>query len=163
MLLPLMAIDTLCSPETGADAVAVTVTTVCAASLAVLVLSERLTVGVAPAAQGDGGLAVLRGLTVPAEKSSGLLSASVQPAAARETEVVLPGAGVGPLPSKQFAVAPKPTKSTRLPPVGHAPVSGVTVLERATLPAVPLMAVVPVASGAGRLVVPPVPAACCTR
>ncbi len=43
------------------------------------------------------------------------------------------------------------------PPVGQPPVSAVVVLTRATLPAVALIAMVPMASGVGRLVVPPVP------
>ena len=41
--------------------------------------------------------------------------------------------------------------------------SATLLLTRATLPAVALIALVPVALGVGRAVVPPVPAACCTR
>ena len=60
------------------------------------------------------------------------------------------------VPSEQFAL-PKPTRSTTVPPVGQAPLSSVVELTSATFPAVALIAIVPVASGAGRLVVPPVP------
>src|SRR5438874_1095623 len=69
------------------------------------------------------------------------------------TTVVLPGAGVGPLPSKH-AVAPKPTLSTTVAPLGHEVPDGMSVLtlSSATFPAVPLIAMLPVASGVGRLV-----------
>ena len=49
---------------------------------------------------------LFRGLTVPAEKSAALSSVSVAPLPARRSEVVLEGAGAGPLPSKAFAVLP---------------------------------------------------------
>src|SRR4051812_21538633 len=62
--------------------------------------------------------AVLRGLGAPAEKSLALLLVSVHPLPARKTALVFDGAGVGPVPSKQFAVVPKPTKSCT-PAVGH--------------------------------------------
>jgi len=109
---------------------------------------------------------VLRGLGAPAAKSVELLSVSVAPSATRSTAVVFDGAGVGPVPSKQFAVAPKPAKSTSdgVPAVtGHPIVSAVVVERSATLPAVPLIAIVPVASGVGSGVVPPAPCASCTR
>ena len=48
----------------------------------------------------------------PATKSVELLSVSVHPRPFRRTAVVLLGAGVGAVPSKQVAVAPKPTRST---------------------------------------------------
>lgn len=49
---------------------------------------------------------LLRGLGAPVAKSVALLFVSVQPFAARRTEVVLLGAEVGPVPSKQFAPEP---------------------------------------------------------
>src|ERR1043166_4292478 len=100
---------------------------------------------------------VLRGFGAATEKSAELLSVSLQPLLFRIAAVVLLSVG-GAVPSEQF-VLPKPTMSTTVPPVGQAPVSAVVELTSATLPAVPLMFVVPVASGAGRFVVPPVPAA----
>ena len=84
-------------------------------------------------------------------KSLALLLVSVQPLSARSTAVLLDGAGVGLPPSLQLAVVPKPTKSTMAAlGSGQAPVSAVVVFTRATLPAVALKAVVPVASGVGR-------------
>jgi hypothetical protein len=71
-------------------------------------------------------------------------------------EVVLEGAALA-APSKPFAVAPKPTKSIIAVPVGLLPDNAVVVLQSATFPAVPDIAIVPIASGVGRLVVPPVP------
>ena len=63
-------------------------------------------------------------------------------------------------PSEQFAAEPKPTKSTSVGSlVGHEPVSAVVLLTSATLPAVALIAIVPVASGVGSAVVPAAPAA----
>jgi hypothetical protein len=102
-------------------------------------------------------------------KSLALLSVSVQPPLSRTTLDVLLGAAVGPVPSKQFAVPPKPTKSTTVaPPFGHVPVRAVGALTRATLPAVPDMFIAPMASAVGRTdpqgrPAQPVPAASCTR
>jgi hypothetical protein len=112
--------------------------------------------------QGLSAALVLRGFGAPAVKSAALLSVSVQLLPARETESVLEGAGVGPAPSKQFAVAPNPTKSTT-PAAGQAPLKAVVPATNATFPAAPAMAIVPVASGIGRGVVPPAPIASCTR
>ncbi len=92
-------------------------------------------------------------------KSSPFWSVSVQPLLFLSTAFVLLGAGVGPEPSKQFAVDPYPTKSRMLAPPGHDPVRAVVVLTSATLLAVADIAIVPVASGAGKFVVPPAPAA----
>ena len=50
--------------------------------------------------------ALLRGAGGATAKSAALLSASRQPACARATAVVLPGAGVGPGPSKSVLPAP---------------------------------------------------------
>src|SRR3954453_9845754 len=47
----------------------------------------------------------------PAVKSGALLSLSTVPPPLRWSDVVLVGAGAGPVPSKQLAVVPKPTKS----------------------------------------------------
>jgi hypothetical protein len=105
----------------------------------------------------------LRGFGVPTVKSAELTLVSVF-FASRLTEVVLLGAAVGAPPSKQFAPEPNPTKSTIWPSVGlfvedpgHAPVSAVVTLTSATLPAVALIAIEPVASAVGNGVVPPVP------
>ena len=66
--------------------------------------------------------------------------------------------------SEQFVPDPKPMKSTTVAPKGQPlPLRAVVVLTRATLPAFALMLMLPVASGVGRLVVPPDPAASCTR
>jgi hypothetical protein len=46
---------------------------------------------------------------------------------------------------------------------GQLPASAVATLTSATLPAVALIAIEPVASGAGSGVLPPAPCACCTR
>lgn len=53
----------------------------------------------------------MRGLGAPSEKSLELLSVSAQPSDILVAAVVLLRVGTGPLPSKQFAVLPKPTKS----------------------------------------------------
>ena len=44
-----------------------------------------------------------------------------------------------------------------VPPTGQAPLSAVVLPTSATFPAVPDIAIVPVASGVGRFVVPPRP------
>src|SRR4051812_27544932 len=97
------------------------------------------------------------GLGAPAVKSAALL-AVLSWLALRETELVLLGAGVGPVPAKSLAVVPKPTKSTTaaLPSQSAPQLSALVLLTRATLPAVPLFAMVRVTSG-GTSVVPPVP------
>ena len=72
---------------------------------------------------------------------------------------------VGPLPSKLSAEEPNPTKSATLA-LGRQPVAqlrAVVFRTSATLPEDRLMLIVPVASGVGRLVVPPEPAASSTR
>ena len=99
----------------------------------------------------------LRGVGVAATKSLELTLVSVQPLPFRIAARMLLGAGVGPVPSKVVAV-PYPTKSTMLEPTLLEPVRAVVVLTRATLPAVPAIASVPVASGVGRagnVVAPP--------
>ncbi len=61
--------------------------------------------------------------------------------------------------SKQLA-PPKPTKSITEAGNGQpVPVNAVVLFTSATLPAVALIAVLPVALGVGKLVVPPVPVA----
>lgn len=89
------------------------------------------------------------GLGVAVEKLAELLLESVHPFAALKMASVAEGAGVGPVPSKQLAVVPKPTKSIT-PTVGHAPVNAVVFETNATLPTVADIAIVPVASGVGR-------------
>ena len=101
--------------------------------------------------------AVLRGFGAAVVKSRALLSVSVQPFALRKPAVVLLNVGVGPEPSKQFVVEPKPTKSTT--EVGQEPESAPVDVTSATFPAPNAIAIVPVASGVGRLTVPPLPAA----
>ena len=98
------------------------------------------------------------------EKSALLESVSVHPKPARIAAVVLLSVAVGPVPSKQFVPVPYPTKSTTDAPIGHPVVASTVVLfTRATLPAVAAIAMLPVASGVGRLTEPPAPAASCTR
>src|SRR5207248_3141662 len=67
------------------------------------------------------GEAVLRGFGAPVAKSEAFWFESVQPPAARRTALVLLGAGVGPVPSKQLAVEPKPTRSAICVPLGQEP------------------------------------------
>mgnify|MGYP006213364259 CR=1 FL=1 len=106
--------------------------------------------------------AVFLGDGAPAAKSAELMLLSVQPFAALKTAFVLDGAGVGPTPSKQFAVVPNPTKSTIVGPVGQLvpEVINVFTFSKAILPAVPAIGIVPLASGVGNEVVPPAPCAC---
>lgn len=75
---------------------------------------------------------------------------------------MLDGAGAAAV-SEQFVPDPKPTKSMTAGPSGQPPVRAAVVSTSATLPEVALMLMLPVASGVGRLAVPPVPAASCTR
>ncbi len=98
---------------------------------------------------GAGADRLFRGFGTAVAKSLELFWVSVQPFEPRSAAVVLPGAGVGPTPLKQFAVLPYPTSSTIVASLGQAPVRAVEVLTRATLPAEAAMAVVPVTSGAG--------------
>lgn len=113
---------------------------------------------VAPPAQVFKGELRLRGAGVPLIKSAALFPVSTQPSDLRNTAFVLLGAGAG-VPSEQFAPLPYPTKSMSAVPDGHAPVSAVVWLTSATLPAVAARLMLPVASGVGSCVVPPVPAA----
>ena len=92
---------------------------------------------------------LLRGLGAPVAKLALFASVSVHPFTPRRIEVVLLGAGAV-APSKQFAAAPYPTKSTTDAPIGQpVVVSTVVLFTSATLPAVPDMFVVPVAFTAG--------------
>ncbi|MNT46626.1 hypothetical protein D3C72_1832860 [compost metagenome] len=77
-------------------------------------------------------------------------------------EVGFAGAGAAPDPSKAFAV-PKPTKSITCVPAGLVPLCATVVFTSKTFPAVPERANVPVASGVGKLSVPPAPCASCIR
>lgn len=96
---------------------------------------------------------VLRGFGKAAEKLALLLSVSVQPLATRTIEVVVEGAGAF-ADSLQFADVPYPTKSIMLAPVGQAPLNGVVLLTSATLAAVAFIAILPLASGVGKLFTP---------
>ena len=105
-------------------------------------------------------LAVLCGIGAAALKSAELVAVS-EHAFVRIAAVVFDSVAVG-LPSEQFAALPKPTRSTNVgSDVGHEPVSAVVLFTSATLPAVALILMEPVASGVGRLVVPAAPAASC--
>jgi len=106
---------------------------------------------------------VFLGVGDAAAKSVLLLSVSVQPLPARMSAVVVLGAGAFAPPSLQFAVAPKPTKSTIDALAGQAPDKAVVVLMSATFPAVALIAIVPVTSAVGRLFTPFAPSDSATR
>ena len=86
---------------------------------------------------------------------------SIQPPLFLKSAVVLPGAGAGPEPSKQkldvAAVLPYPTRSRMFALVGHAPESAVVPKTSATFPVVADKAIVPLASGVGKSIVPPLP------
>src|SRR5436309_14892351 len=110
------------------------------------------------APQETAGVPLLRGFGVLAVtvKSLPLLFVSVQPLLMRMTAVLLPGAAVGAVPSKQFAVGPYPTRSAMDGSVGHE-TEIVATEASATFPAPAPTVSVPVASGAGRSTVPPAP------
>ena len=61
----------------------------------------------------------------------------------RVANVVDEVAATAAVPSKQLAVKPYPTRSMIVADVGHAPLSAVTPLTNATLPAVAAMAMGP--------------------
>ena len=117
--------------------------------------SEMLMYSVPPPLQMLGMLALLRGAGAPVAKSAALSLVSVQPSPARRIAVLLLVAGAGALPSKKFAL-PNPTRSRMsaccaglqalLPPLQPRVV---VVLASTTLPAVPDMLIVPLASGVG--------------
>src|SRR5882724_7683583 len=107
--------------------------------------------------QAANAVAVLRGAGASALKSVLLLFVFAQ-TLVRMAAVVFDNVTVGD-PKEQFAAVPKPTKSNKLGSlVGQEPVSAETLLTSAILPAVALMAIVPVASGVGNGVVPAEPA-----
>jgi hypothetical protein len=127
-------------------------------------VGEGVGVGVGVAEHELKGEALLRGLGAAAAKSEELSSVSSQPFPARRIAFVFEGACAAPAPSKQSFSVPKPTKSTTVAPNGQPfPASAVVVLTSATLPAVAPRLIEPVASGVGKLVVPPDPCASCTR
>src|SRR5215475_6548530 len=101
---------------------------------------------------------LLCGFGTPDVKSALLSSVSKQPLSSLRAAVVFERVGAAPEPSKQFAPS-EPTKSTIPEPDGQFPINVSVLLTNATLPEVAPMAIVPVASGAGRLSVPPRPAA----
>lgn len=108
--------------------------------------------------------AALVGVGSPTVKSAALSSVSAR-VVPRATDVALVGAAVG-LPSRTVA-APNPTRSlTRVSAAQSAAVlqvSAVVPETRAIVPAVADIAIVPVASGAGRATVPPAPLPSATR
>jgi hypothetical protein len=103
----------------------------------------------------------LRGFGAEIRESAALSFVSMHPPDCLNSAVVLPGAGAGPTPSKQklsvAAVPPYPTRSMMLILEGHAPESAVAPKTSATFPVVAAIAIVPLASGVGKLVVPPLP------
>src|SRR5262249_53829313 len=111
-----------------------------------------------PAGQVWSGDAEFRGLGGFAVKSAELLSTSLQPKCVLKAASVLPRSGAGPLPSKQEAEPPYPTKSMMFEPVGQLPLRATVLFTNATLADVAPIAMVPTASGAGRSTVPPAPA-----
>src|SRR5206468_3268026 len=98
----------------------------------------------------------LSGLGNPVAKSALLFWVSV-PTGKRCIEVVLDGAAAGPVPSKQVAAVPYPTRSSK--PAPQVPVNEMVEFTRAIVPDVADSKIVPITSGAGRFAVPPVPAA----
>ena len=102
-----------------------------------------------------------RGFGAPAVKSAELWFVSVHPSVARKSAVVVLGAGAA-LVSEQFAVVPYPTRSITLVPEGQ-PVKAVVVLATRTLPAAWAMAMLPVASAAGFVLIPFALPSSCTR
>ena len=104
------------------------------------------------------GVEVLRGFGAPVTKSSELLSVSKQPLSRRRAAVVFESVGAGPVPSKQVSAVPYPTKSISPEAVlGQLAVMAVVLLINATLVELELTGMVPIASGVGRLSVPPAP------
>src|SRR5206468_398681 len=105
---------------------------------------------------------LLVGAGAPVAKSLEL--SSVSPAV-RVAAVVLLGAGA--LAPSTTTAPPKPTRSCTFGSAAQSAavrqVSGAVPLTRATVPAVPDMLIVPVASGVGSAVVPPLPLASPTR
>src|SRR5574338_1029448 len=123
-----------------------------------LVVPPAVTVaGVAKPVATGGMPALLCGSGVLAEKSAALLFVSIAPPPARIAAVVFVSPGAAAPPSEQFAL-PYPTKSTA-DASGHDPLSALAPATRATLPEPAAIAMVPIASGAGRFWVPPAPAA----
>ena len=93
---------------------------------------------------------------MPAVKLLLLILLSVHPLPALKCAVVLERAAATE-PSKQLAV-PKPIKSIVLAQ-GHEPLKRVVLFTNAIFAAVADIAITPVASGVGKLVVPPAPGA----
>ena len=105
------------------------------------------------------GVELLRGFGAAFTKSALLLSVSVQPLLILNSAVVLLGAPVAPLPSKQLAPLPYPTRSITELPSEHDADKAVGLLTSATFAAVALMLIAPIALGVGRSVVPADPCA----
>src|SRR5438270_4313273 len=121
-----------------------------------------VTTGALSPVQKCNGEAVFRGAGPLTSKSARLLSVSVQPSSFRFAAIVLFRAGVAAV-SEQLAPS-EPTKSTMAALNGQPdPDWAVVLLTRATLAPARLMLMVPMASGDGRLVVPPAPCASWTR
>src|SRR6478672_415506 len=124
-----------------------------------MVTWSRSPTGSAPG-QTWSGDALFRGAGAPVEKSTDRSFVYAQPASSRIAAVELVSAAVVFAP-QSLAVVLKLTASTT--PAGHAPESAVVEDASATLPAVPLIAIVPIASGVGSATVPPVPCDSWTR
>ena len=101
---------------------------------------------------------LLRGFGAPDTKSMELSLVSKQPSFKRRSAVVFVSKGAVPEPSKQ-SVPPYPTRSTipAAAALGQAAVIVVVLFTIATFVDVELTGMVPIASGVGRLSVPPAP------
>ena len=108
------------------------------------------------------------GVGVPVIKSVLLLFVS-KPLGFLWIDVLFDAAGAYEVPSKQLGIVvdeePKPTKSMIWLPVGQVPLNGVVEVTNATLAAVALIPIDPIASGVGKFVNIPVavPAASCIK
>src|SRR5215471_13147643 len=123
----------------------------------------NVTVAGAPAAEHVFvGLEELRGFGAMTSKSEDVTAVKTQPPPLRMAAVVLLRFAVVPW---QSAVPPKPTSSITVAPEGQdvPDTNAVVCCASTTLPADADMAIAPVASGVGSAVLPPAPAASCTR
>ena len=139
----------------AAESVTVKFALIVPLSPSVTVTSLIVMSGLNPVLQSFTAEALLRGIADAMLKSEVLSFVSMHPPDFLNVAVALPGADVGLLPSKQLAVLPYPTRSTT--PAGHWPLNAPAFETSATLPAPAVIEIVPIASGVGRFVVPPVP------
>src|SRR5262249_44863603 len=102
-----------------------------------------------------GGAPLWRGVGPKTKKTLAVIAVLKQPFPRPTTGIGLLSPAVAAV-SKQLAV-PYPTRSTMRPPTGHASANAAVSVTSATFPSEALRLVVPVASGGGKLVVPPAP------